>query len=130
MSQQNVELVKRMYEDLNQGDLEAMLAVLDPDMEWWTRRDNPDTSLLRGREGFSAHWAEITGVLEEFRQQATEVIDAGEYVVVCVHQTARTRGALIEQDEVHMWRCRDGCVVELREFHEKREALDAIEREG
>src|SRR5271157_6408027 len=104
MSQQNVELVKRMYEDLNQGDLEAMLAVLDPDMEWWTRRDNPDTSLLRGREGFSAHWAEITGVLEEFRQQTTEVIDAGEHVVVCVHQVARTRGVLIEQDEVHVWR--------------------------
>jgi ketosteroid isomerase-like protein len=130
MSQQNVEIVKRMYEDLNQGDVDAMLAVLDPDMEWWTRRDNPDTSLLRGREGFSAHWAEITGVLEEFRQQTTEVIDAGEYVVVCVHQVARTRGVSIEQDEVHVWRCRNGCVAELREFHDKHEALEAIGREG
>jgi ketosteroid isomerase-like protein len=130
MSQQNVEIVERMYEDLNRGDVDAMLAVLDPDMEWWTRRDNPDTNLLRGREGFSAHWAEITGVLEEFRQQTTEVIDAGEYVVVCVHQVARTRGVLIEQDEVHVWRCRNGCVAELREFHDKHEALEAIGREG
>ena len=107
-----------------------MLAVLDPDMEWWTRRDNPDTTLLTGREGFSAHWAEITGVLEEFRQQPTEVIDAEEYVVVCVHQVARTRGVLVEQDEVHVWRFRNGSVVELREFHEKHEALEAIGREG
>lgn len=126
MSRANVEIVKRMYGDLNQWNLDAMLAVLDPDMEWWTRRDNPDTTLLRGREGFSAHWAEITGVLEEFRQQPTEVTDAGEYVVVCVHQVTRTRGVLIEQDEVHVWRFREGCVVELREFHEKDEALNAI----
>jgi ketosteroid isomerase-like protein len=125
MSQESVEIVKRMYEDLNRGDVDAVLAVLDPHMEWWTRRDNPDTTLLRGREGFSAYWAEITGVLAEFRQQPTEVIDAAEYVVVCVHQGARANGVLIDQHEVHVWRFRDGCVVELREYHAKDEALKA-----
>jgi ketosteroid isomerase-like protein len=130
VSQENPERVQRLYEHLNQGDVDAALAVLDPDMEWWTRNDNLGTALLRGREGFSAAWAEITGVLEEFHQEPTEVIDAGEYVVVCVHQVARTKGVLIDQNEVHVFRLSDGLVIELREFHEKDEALKAIGLSG
>src|SRR5271167_3057444 len=126
MSQENVERAKRLYERLNQGDIDAVLAVLDPDVEWWTRGDNPDTAMVRGHEGWSALWAEITGVLEEFRMEPTEIIDAGEYVVVCVHQVARTRGVLIEQHEVHVARLRDGFVIEIREYHEKDEALKAV----
>ena len=130
MSQENVERVQRLYEYLNQGDLDAALAVLDPDVEWRLRADNPDTAMVKGREGWRAHWAEITGVLDEFRQEPTEVIDAGEYVVVCVHQVARMKGVLIDQHEVHVFRLRDGRVIELREFHEKHEALEAVGRDG
>ena len=130
MSQQNLERVQRLYEYLNQGDLDAALAVLDPDVEWRLRADNPDTAMVKGREGVRALWAEITGVLEEFRMEPTEVIDAGEYVVVCVHQVARTKGVLVDQREVHLARLRDGLVIEVREFHEKHEALEAIGREG
>jgi ketosteroid isomerase-like protein len=130
VSQQNLERVQRLYDYLNQGDLDAALAVLDPGVEWWTRWDTPDTAIVKGRERWGTRWAEITGVLEEFHQEPTQVIDAGEYVVVCVHQVARTRGVLIDQHEVHVFRLRDGLVIELREFHEKHEALEAIGQEG
>jgi hypothetical protein len=71
-------------------------------------------------------WAEITDVFEEFHQEPTNVIDAGECVEVCVDQVAPTRGVLIDQHEVHVVRLRDGLVIELREFHEKRHALEAV----
>ena len=129
MSQENVERVQRLYEYLNQGDIDAALALLDPGVEWWTRVDTLDTEIAKGREGWRARWAEITGVFEEFHQEPTEVIDAGEYVVVCVDQVARTRGVLIDQHEVHVFRLRDGLVIELREFHEKRHALEAVWQE-
>jgi ketosteroid isomerase-like protein len=130
MSQPNLESVERLYEYLNQGDIDAALAVLDPGVEWWTRWDTTDTAVAEGREGWGARWAGITSVLEEFHQEPTEVIDAGEYVVVCVDQTARTKGVLIDQHEVHVFRLRDGRVIELREFHEKHEALEAVGRDG
>jgi ketosteroid isomerase-like protein len=130
VSQENGERVQRLYEYLNQGDIDAALALLDPGVEWWTREDTPATEIAKGREGWRARWGDITGVLEEFHQEPTEVIDAGEYVVVCVHQVARAQGVLIDQDEVHVFRLRDGPVIELREFREKREALEAIGREG
>lgn len=110
---------------MNEGDIDALLAVLDPGVEWWTRADNPDTAVVKGHEGVRALWADITGVLEELRTEPTEIIDAREYVVVSVHQMARTRGALIEQHEVHLTRWRDGYVIEIRECHEKDEALKA-----
>jgi ketosteroid isomerase-like protein len=130
MSQENVERVQRLYEHLNQDELDAALAVLDPDVEWWTRGDGLDMSTRKGHDAWRARWAEITGVLGRFRQEPTEVIDAGEYVVVCVHQVARAQGVLIDQREVHVFRLRDGLVTELREFHEKHEALEAIGREA
>jgi uncharacterized protein len=126
MSRANVEAAKLIYEHLNQGDIAAVLAVLDPNVEWWTRADNPDTAVVKGREGVSALWAEITGVLEELHMEPTEIIDAGEYVVTAIHQVARTRGASIEQYEVHVGRFRNGKVTEMREFHDMDEALRAV----
>ena len=130
MSQENLERVQRLYEYLNQGDIDAALALLDPGVEWWTRVDTLDTEIAKGREGWRARWADITGILKQFHQKPTEVIDAGEYVAVCVHQVGRTKGVLIDQHEVHVFRLRDGCVIELREFHEKDEALKAAGVEG
>jgi ketosteroid isomerase-like protein len=130
VSQENLERVQRLYEYLNQGDIDAALALLDPGVEWWTREDTLDTEIAKGREGWRARWADITGVLEEFQQEPTEVIDAGEYVVVTVHQVTRLRGVLIEQHEAHVFRLREGLVIELREFHEKHQALKAIGQEA
>ena len=126
MSQENVERMKLFYERLNEGGIAAVLALFDPNVEWWTRADNPETAVVKGHNGVSGLWAEITDVLEELRVEPTEIIDAGEYVVVSLHQVARTRGMRIEQREVHVIRLRDGSVIEIREYHEKDEALKAI----
>ena len=52
MSQQNLERVERLYEYLNQGDIDAALAVLDPGVKWSTRWDTPDIAIVEGREGW------------------------------------------------------------------------------
>jgi len=84
--------------------------------------------LIRGPEGLSAQWESIVDVLGEFRQEPKEFIDAGDYVVVPVMQVGRGRasGASIEQHEVHALRLRDGMWVELCEYHDKDEALEAV----
>jgi ketosteroid isomerase-like protein len=49
-------------------------------------------------------------------------------VVVPIHRvgTGRVSGSLVEEDEVHVFRMREGKTVELREYHEKQEALEAV----
>jgi ketosteroid isomerase-like protein len=126
VSEENVEVVRFVYASLNGGDIEAVLDVLDPAVEWWARGDNPETEVVKGHEGVRTFWAEITNVLEELQIEPTEIIDAGEYVVAADSQVARTRGAVTEQHEVHLGRFRDGKIIEMREFHDMAEALKAV----
>jgi ketosteroid isomerase-like protein len=125
VSEENVEIVRHLYASLNRGDIDAVLDLLDPHVEWWARGDNPETQVVKGYEGIKRFWAEITDVLEELQIEPTEIIDAGEYVVAAVIQVARTRGATTEQREVHVGKFREGKVIEMREFHEMAEALEA-----
>jgi ketosteroid isomerase-like protein len=56
-----------------------------------------------------------------------EVLDAGDYVVVPVRLTGRgrTSGVSFEEDEVHVYKIRDGKITELREYRHRHEALKA-----
>jgi ketosteroid isomerase-like protein len=86
----------------------------------------------RGHDGLRGGWTEIAEAFSEFRMEPKEFIDAGDYVVVPIHRvgTGRVSGALIEEDEVHVFRMSEGKTVELREYHEKQEALQAVGLEG
>jgi ketosteroid isomerase-like protein len=57
-----------------------------------------------------------------------ELIDAGEDVVVIVHETARARGTemLIERDLVNVVTLRAGRAIRLRAYQTKQEALEAV----
>ena len=48
MSQENVDIIRRGYEAFNRGDLEAILATLDPRIEWWPAADELITNPYRG----------------------------------------------------------------------------------
>jgi ketosteroid isomerase-like protein len=53
MSQENVELVRQVYEAWNRGDLEWLLNHTTPDFEFRTVRLFPDLEpVYRGHEGF------------------------------------------------------------------------------
>jgi ketosteroid isomerase-like protein len=128
VSQENVEIIKRGYEAWNRGDMAVVLEGCDPNVEWRDRGDWLDVKVRRGHDGFREGWAEIAEAFSEFRMEPKEFIDAGDYVVVPIHRvgTGRASGALIEEDEVHVYRMRAGKAVELREYHEKKEALEAV----
>jgi ketosteroid isomerase-like protein len=128
MSQENVQIIHRGYEAWNRGDMAAVLEGFDPSFEWWERGDSFHATVRRGHDGLRGGWAEIAESFSEFRMDPKEFIDAGDYVIVPIHRvgTGRASGALIEEDEVHVYRMRDGKAVELREYHEKQEALEAV----
>ena len=128
MSQENVEIIRRYYEAINRGDVAAALAEVDPNVEWWVRWDQPDRSVVRGHDAWKATWDDIYATFADFRMDPMEFIDAGEFVVVPVFQVGRFQDsdALIEQREVHVWRLSVGKVVEVREFNEKAQALEAV----
>ncbi len=103
-----------------------MLELADPDVAWWNREDDPGAPVSRGHDGLRTGMAELDE-LAELRVEPQEFIDAGEYVVVPVRVVGRGRasGASFEEQEVHVFRLREGKVSEGREFREKGEALKA-----
>src|SRR6476661_3987866 len=118
MSQENVEIARRLNEAFNRGDLTAVLELLDPAFEWWDRADDPGASVYRGRDGYSKHLAELDADVVEMQVETKEVIDARDYVVAAirVHGRGRASGAPFEEHEVHVLRLRAGKATELREY--------------
>ena len=58
MSEENVEIVRAIYENWTRGDYEAVFASLDTDIEWFGPPDisaagEPGSGLSRGHEGVS-----------------------------------------------------------------------------
>jgi ketosteroid isomerase-like protein len=127
MSQENVEVVRRMNEAFNGGDVAGIFELLDPECEWWDREDDPGAAVHRGHEGIDVFLAEL-GDLAELRVEPKEFIDAGEYVVLPVRLVGRGQasGTPFEEDEVHVARLRRGKVIEVREYRELSEALKAV----
>jgi ketosteroid isomerase-like protein len=52
MSQENVEVARRLHELLNRGDLEGMAALLAPDIVCFPASDQPESKPFRGRDAF------------------------------------------------------------------------------
>src|SRR2546421_6380816 len=116
MSQENVEIVRTIVEAFNAGDWDRYFDQLDRSVEWWDRGDEPHATVHRGHEGVRAFLADLNSATE-FRLQATEFIEAADWVVVCLrlHGRGKTSGAEFEEHELHALRLRDGKVVEIRE---------------
>jgi ketosteroid isomerase-like protein len=127
MSQENVEVVRRLNKAFNRGDVAGVVELLDTACEWWDRFDDPGAALHRGHEGISAYLSEVDDHAE-LRVEPSEFIDAGDYVVVPVRLDGRGRasGAPFEKREVHVSRLRGGKVTEIREYREKDEALKVV----
>jgi ketosteroid isomerase-like protein len=131
MSQENVEIVRRLHE-ADFGDRQAIADWFDPSIEWWDRGDEPEPTVRRGHDAVVAYLAELEAFLEDFSVEPQEYIDAGEYVVVPVRLTGRGResGAVFEAEEVHLFRLKDGAITELREYGSRDEALEAAGLSG
>lgn len=82
MSDRNVEVVRRLFELYASGGLEAVLEVMDEDIEIVIPPDvsaEPDT--YHGHEGARRYFAGFEGMLEDVRYEFFELIPEGEHVL-------------------------------------------------
>src|SRR5829696_2481157 len=131
MSQENVETLKRGFEAFNRGDINAMLEEFDPDVEWHTASDIPDSTVYRGHDGVASLIQEWVNSFEDFRVDAEELIDRGEYVVLSVVLRGRIPGSLESDREVTLRRfgvdkVSNGKIVEVREYMTLEQVLEAV----
>jgi ketosteroid isomerase-like protein len=128
MSQENVQVTRDGYDAFNRGDIEAIVATLDPSIEWWPAADEPITQPYRGHDGYRTLVAEIQEYVPDLQAEIEEVFAVADRVVTCLRFWGRGRdsGAPVEIRETNVARFRDGKIIEVREYREKAEALAAV----
>jgi ketosteroid isomerase-like protein len=126
VSRENLEIVRAGYDAYARGDLEAMLADMDPELV--TYRDEPDAATFHGPEGFLQAIAEWVEDFDEFAATAEVLIDANDrQVIVRVHQTATgaQSGARIEGDFWFVHTLTDSKLTRLDMLTTREKALKA-----
>ena len=96
MGQDNVELVRRYYEDWNRGDIDAVIDAFAPDVEWHGHPRLPEPGPYSERSDVERWMAQFREAWGELSARPIELIDAGEAVVALVHMTGRGRGSGVE----------------------------------
>jgi ketosteroid isomerase-like protein len=127
VSQQNVELVYRVFDALNQRDLDAALALMHGDVEFGSRLAGLEGG-YRGHQGVRRWWQTILDASPDRTIEVVEARDLGDVTLTLAR--ARGHGALshIPYEET-VWsvaRWRDKKAVWWGVFPSKAEALEAV----
>lgn len=120
MSDENVKIVRGVYEAAKQGDLAAGLAVLDPSFVLHEADSLPYGGSYHGPEGFAQGFGTIVQHLGPFEFELENVLGAGdEHVLVLIHiwGTAPATGKAYDMNIAELWKLRDGKAVELRPYY-------------
>ena len=110
----NVELVKQGYADFSTGNLEAVLAIWDPAIEWHECKGMP---FVKGDGIFTGHEAVVTNVImnlpvyfDGFNIEVKQIFGADEKVVMMGYYlgTNKATGNPFKANATHVWTVKNG----------------------
>jgi ketosteroid isomerase-like protein len=133
MSQENVEIVRRLFDAASRGDATTVFSMYDQEVEFdSTRSPLPRLvgggSVYVGHEGLRRFFRERSEHMEEIKDNCDELIEAGEDVVSVVTTRARGRASGVEvagPSYAAIWTLRDGKIVRVVWFPTREEAVEA-----
>jgi ketosteroid isomerase-like protein len=121
MSQENVELVRRIHERLDDQNWTSDL--IADDIEYVNPPYAVEPGVRYGRESFKI----VRETYEDFRFEVDRFVDGGDVVVALGRYSAsgRASGVSVTGDHGYVWTVRDGRAVRFEWFQSHREALEA-----
>jgi len=134
VSQENVEIVRRLFDAVAGRDAATVLALYDRDLEWdgsrsrWSELLQAGVS-FRGHEGLRRFSRAYYEMWESFHDEIQELIDAGDHVVSVVTTRGRGRASGIDVEwrgNAGVWTIREGKIVKVAWFSTRSEALKAV----
>jgi ketosteroid isomerase-like protein len=129
MSQENVEVVRKVTEAFNRGDPDAWLAYWTDDIDFRAPKGVPDDpGPINGKDALRAFVQDWLDTFDEFRIEPIELINAGEDKVVAVLRiSGRAKLSGVETDLTYaeLDTLRDGKIARGRQYWTRDEALEA-----
>jgi ketosteroid isomerase-like protein len=129
MSQENVEIVRAMYEVANaSGKLDANFEILAPEVEFHVSGAFPDLDpVYRGHDGVRKLNEALNAPWETLSLEPSDFIDAGSRVLVLSRFHARGRdGMEVRLDLANLWTVRNRQIVRMDAFSDQERALEAL----
>jgi ketosteroid isomerase-like protein len=133
MSQENLEVPRRLIDAYSRGDIPSFLEELDPDVEWIPIMAALEGRVYRGRERVRQWLEDIARDWEYFEPCHEEYRDLGDRVLIFGRWRARGRVSGVElenQPATWLYEITDGRVVRMRTFTDRAEALEAAGLSG
>ena len=131
MSQQNVEIVRRVSDAYNRRDVEAMLDDLHPEIEWhpWLQiQFGGGATVYRGHQGVRNGIRDGEDAFSEVQTELSDVRAIGERVVAIGRLRGRGKesGAITESAIAWIVEFKSGKVIRVREYLDPKQALEAV----
>lgn len=130
--EENVEIVRRLFEAAARRDTNALFDLYDPYIVWdasRTQRGAITGKVVQGREGLLKWLREWYDVWETMDDVLEELIDVGQQRVVSI-MTQRGRGRASGVEVANrlgtVWTIQDGKVIRAVWFPSREDALEAV----
>ncbi len=128
MSQENVELARRIYDAVSRGDLEAGLALTHPEGEFIPRLLGVEGGgTYRGHDGVREWWQSIFSAFPDFTATVLEIRAVADSTISNLRFQGRggESGVPFEETIWQVVRWRDGKAIWIKSCRDRAEALEA-----
>ena len=130
MSEENVEAFKRGVEAANRRDIEALLAELDPEIEWHSAllaSVAGGAAVYRGHEGVRKWLRDLEEAFSEVHSEFSEIRDLGNRLVAIGRLRTRGKESGAETESPVAWlvRFNDGKLIYARPYLDPNQGLEA-----
>jgi ketosteroid isomerase-like protein len=127
VSQENVDTFKHALSAYNRGDVEPMVEVSDPEIEWYPlSAEGEGCVAFHGHEGLRQWFANLHATFEEFEATVDELRDLGDVVLGLGHAHLRFRsGVILDTEAGYLSRFRDALAVWARMYPSHAAAIEA-----
>jgi ketosteroid isomerase-like protein len=120
MSEDNVAVVRAIYEAFGAGDIPGVVARMSPDIVWNEAESYPyaDGNPYRGPDAVLGLFGRIAAEWDGFAAIPETLLDAGEHVVALgrYRGTCRATGRAQNTQMAHVWRVADGKAASFQQY--------------
>jgi ketosteroid isomerase-like protein len=130
VAQDDIELIRRLYDSFNERGIDAVFDWLDPAIVWVNPSNSIDHQVFHGHEGVAKWFHELLEPqFESAKFYPEDFVELGGQIVVRLRACVRTRGSEheLEAPFAHLVTVRDGKVTSMRMFSDQAQAMRAAE---
>ena len=129
MARGNADLIRPIFEEWGRGNWRPRFGVYHAHMEWGWSDEFPGLGgVCEDQRDPNPRMRAWLREWENWRAEADEFLELGDYVVVFTSYHGRGKGSGVEvhQKGAHVFKLRDGQVVRLEIFADRKRAIESV----